>query len=100
MPTRNVNLTPHFDRYIESGVSSGRYSNASEMIREGLRLLEQREQEDAAKLAWLRGAVREGIEQLDRGEGITFSSVDELETYIGRMGDEVLAELEAEQTRA
>lgn len=50
MPTRNVNLTEHFDRFIESGVTSGRFSNASEVVREGLRLLEQREQEDKAKL--------------------------------------------------
>ena len=39
MPTRNVNLTEHFDRFIETGVSSGRFSNASEVVREGLRLL-------------------------------------------------------------
>ena len=39
MPTRNVNLTDHFDRFIEDEVTSGRFSNASEMVREGLRLL-------------------------------------------------------------
>jgi len=48
MPTRNVSLTEHSDLFIESGVSSGRFSNASEVVREGLRLLEQREQEDKA----------------------------------------------------
>ncbi len=42
MPTRNVNLTPHFDQFIDAGISSGRFSNASELVREGLRLLEQR----------------------------------------------------------
>jgi len=50
MPTRNVNLTDHFDRFIDDGVTSGRFSSASEVVREGLRLLEQREQEDRAKL--------------------------------------------------
>jgi len=50
MPTRNVNLTEHFDRFIEAGVESGRFSNASEVVREGLRLLEQREKEDRAKI--------------------------------------------------
>ena len=58
MPTRNVNLTDHFDRFIEDGIASGRFSNASEIVREGLRLLEQREQEDQAKLKWLRAAVK------------------------------------------
>jgi len=46
MPTRNVNLTDHLDGFIERGITSGRFSDASEMVREGLRLLEQREQED------------------------------------------------------
>ena len=55
MPTRNVNLTEHFDRFIETGITSGRFSNASEVVREGLRLLEQHEQEDRAKVEWLRG---------------------------------------------
>jgi antitoxin ParD1/3/4 len=70
MPTRNVHLTEHFDKFIATGIESGRFSNASEIVREGLRLLEQREEEDRAKLEWLRAAVKEGIDQLDRGEGI------------------------------
>ena len=45
MPTRNINLTEHFDRFVERQVSSGRYSNASEIVREALRLLEEQEQE-------------------------------------------------------
>ena len=99
MPTRNINLTGHFDSFIEAGVSSGRYGNASEMIREGLRLLEQREQEEQAKLAWLQAAVKEGVEQLNRGEGIGFDSMDELETYIHQIGEEASAELAAERRR-
>ena len=59
MPTRKVNLTDHFDRFIESGITSGRFSNASEVVREGLRLLEQREQEDQAKLEWPRLAAKD-----------------------------------------
>ena len=55
MPTRNVNLTEHFDRFIETGVTSGRFGNASEVVREGLRLLEQREQEHKAELEWPLG---------------------------------------------
>ena len=60
MPTRNVNLTDHFDRFIQARINSGRFSNASEVVREGLRLLEQREKEDKAKLEWLRAANWEG----------------------------------------
>ena len=70
MPTRNVNLTDHFDRFIQARINSGRFSNASEVVREGLRLLEQREKEDKAKLEWLRAAIKEGIDSIERGEGI------------------------------
>src|ERR1022692_3710949 len=77
MPTRNVNLTEHFDHFIEAGITSGRFSNASEVVREGLRLLEQREQEDKAKIEWLRATAKEGFDQLDRAEGIEFKSMDD-----------------------
>jgi len=50
VPTRNINLTEHFDRFVERQVSSGRYSNASEIVRDALRLLEEQQQERAAKL--------------------------------------------------
>ncbi len=89
MPTRNVNLTEHFDNFIEAGVGSGRFSNASEVVREGLRLLEQREQEDQAKLEWLRSAAKVGFDQLDRGEGIEFQSMDDFEAWMDELGAEV-----------
>src|SRR6266481_10067807 len=95
MPTRNVNLTEHFERFIEAGITSGPFSNASEVVREGLRLLEQREQEDKAKLEWLRAAAKEGFDQLDRGEGIEFESMDDFDAYIDQIGGEVSAEIAA-----
>lgn len=57
MPTRNVVLTEHQEGLIETLVRSGRYQNASEVLREGLRLIERRESEDAAKLTALREAA-------------------------------------------
>ena len=72
MPTRNVNLTEHFDTFIESAIASGRFSNASEIVRERLRLLEQRELENKAKLEWLRTAAREGFDAADRSDFIAF----------------------------
>ena len=77
MATRNVNLTEHFDSFIESGIRSGRFSDASEAVREGLRLLEQKKAEDRAKLEWLRSTTKEAFASLDRGEGIPLSSADE-----------------------
>ena len=100
MPTRNVNLTEHFDRLIEAGVTSGRFSNASEVVREGLRLLEQREQEDKAKLEWLRAAAKEGFDAIERGEYVTLRSDREIEDFIHQIGEEVSADLAAEKHRA
>jgi antitoxin ParD1/3/4 len=60
MPTRNVNLTDELDRFVLAKVKSGRYENASEVIRAALRSLERDEQEYQAKLAALRSAIDEG----------------------------------------
>ncbi len=100
MPTRNINLTEHLDRFVEAGVTSGRYGNASEIVREGLRLLEQREQEEKAKLEWLRNAAKEGFDQIDRGEGIKFRTTEDLDDYIDQLGKEASAELASERNRA
>jgi antitoxin ParD1/3/4 len=62
MPTRNINLTPEMDRYVAERIESGRYANASEVLRAGLRVLEQTEQEDELKLEALRAAVLAGEE--------------------------------------
>ncbi len=92
MPTRNLDLTDHFERFIETGVSSGRFSDASEAVREGLRLLEEREAEDRTRLEWLRSATQESFAALDRGEGITFRSVDELAAFIEETGEGLATE--------
>jgi antitoxin ParD1/3/4 len=60
MPTRNVNLTTELDRFVLDKVQSGRYENASEVVRAALRTLERDEQEFEAKLAALRVAIDEG----------------------------------------
>ena len=100
MPTRNVNLTEHFDRFIDAGINSGRFSNASEVVREGLRLLEQRELEDKAKLKWLRAAAKEGFDDIERGDYVTLRSDRDIEEFMRKVGEEASAELKAERSRA
>ena len=60
MPTRNVNLTDKLDRFVAKKVKTGRYENASEVVRAALRILEREEQQYEAKLAALRAAIDEG----------------------------------------
>lgn len=60
MPTRNVNLTEELDRFVLQRVKSGRYENASEVVRAALRTLEREDQQYDAKLAALRSAIDEG----------------------------------------
>lgn len=82
MPTRNVHLTEHYDDFIEVGVQSGRFSNASEVVREGLRLLEQHEEENKARLGWLRGAIQEGIDAAERGEYTTLHTPSAVHDFL------------------
>jgi antitoxin ParD1/3/4 len=86
MPTRNVNLTDHYDQFVESEVSSGRYQNASEVMRAVLRLLEQRTREDEEKLAVLRALVAEGFDELDRRQAIVLEGEEALADFIGKIG--------------
>jgi antitoxin ParD1/3/4 len=99
MRTRTVNLTERFHRLIQAGIASGRYRNASEMVLDGLRLLEQRDHEDRAKLQFLRNAAKAGFAQIDRGPSIEFRSVDERDAFIEQIGEEVSAEIANVHTR-
>jgi antitoxin ParD1/3/4 len=64
----NVSLTPELEAFVNSRVASGRYQSASEVMREGLRLLEERELVREAALADLRQKIAVGLEQAGRGE--------------------------------
>jgi len=86
MPTRNINLTDHFDRFVAEQVESGRYKNASEVMRAGLRLLEKRAQRDEQTLVLLRRLAAEGFAELDHGQGILLKGDKELSNFIGRVG--------------
>jgi antitoxin ParD1/3/4 len=58
----SYSIGKHFEEFIASLIASGRYSTASEIIRDGLRLIEEREQSREAKLEWLRAAIQEGLD--------------------------------------
>ena len=92
MPTRNVVLTDHQADLVERLVSSGRYQNASEVLREGLRMIEQRDADEAARLEALRAAVQVGIDDIDAGRYTEFKTPGELRRYLNKLTDDVLAE--------
>jgi antitoxin ParD1/3/4 len=94
MPTRNVVLTERQETLIEALVQSGRYQNASEIMREGLRLVENREVEEATKLEALRAAAQIGVSALDRGEFKEFADASALIAHLNKLADEVLSETE------
>jgi antitoxin ParD1/3/4 len=74
MPTRNINLTPQLDKFVESRIKRGHYANASEVLRAGLRALGKAEKEDEAKLVAIRAAVLAG-EESGVAEGDVFAEL-------------------------
>ena len=88
----SVSFTPQQAEFLASCVASGRYQSMSEVVREGLRLLEDRQERRQAELERARALIQEGADQLDRGE------VVDGETFF-REWDEELDALEAARRR-
>lgn len=85
MPTRNVVLTQHHEAVIDGLVKSGRYQNASEVLRDGLRLVEQRETLEQARRQALQDAAKVGFSDLDHGRFLDVAD-EELENFISSLG--------------
>jgi antitoxin ParD1/3/4 len=71
----NVSLTHELERFIQEKVHSGRYTSASEAVRETLRLLEEHEQVRMAQLAEFREEIDRRLASLERGEGLDGATV-------------------------
>lgn len=87
MPTRNVVLTDHNEKMIAELVASGRYQNASEVLRDGLRLIEERAAREAAKLKALREAARVGFADIEQGRSIALD-IDTIDDFMDELGRE------------
>lgn len=66
----NVSLTSQLEQFVDEKVKSGLYFTASEVIRDGLRLLREQDEVRGRKVKALQDKIDHGIAQLDRGEGI------------------------------
>ena len=78
----NVHLTPELEQLVQTRVKSGRYNSASEVIREALRLLEQRDEVFTLRKDEIRKQIEEGWQYAKRGEFVD--------------GDEVFDRIDAE----
>lgn len=81
MPTRNISLTREQDEFVDRLVESGAYQNASETVRDALRVLQLRRKQDALKLQLLRAQIEQGISALDRGDATEIDDA-EVESYL------------------
>ena len=94
MPTQNVNLTDKLAKFIRESVKTGDYNNASEVVREALRLLKAQKDEHQAKLDVLRAELQKGIDAYERGEYIELNNREEISQHfesIKKRGMERLA---------
>jgi antitoxin ParD1/3/4 len=90
MPTRNVVLTDRQTKLVDRLVSSGQYQNASEVLRDGLRLIEERAAEHKAKVEALRAAAQVGIDDIEAGRYRTFKSSRALRDYLRGVADDAI----------
>ena len=88
MATRSVLLNPHLEQVVNDLVVSGRYQSASEVLREGLRLLEQREAEESAKAEGLRKVISTGLKSLQDGD-LTRVRAEDLEGFIASLAEQI-----------
>lgn len=69
----NVSLTPELEDFVAGKVASGLYQTASEVVREALRLLRERDDQQRQHLEGLRSELMKGIEQVRQGKVATFT---------------------------
>lgn len=81
----NVSLTPELEKFVAGKVKSGRYTSASEVVREALRLLEREEKSRKEQIDEFNRELKARIEALDRGEHVT---AEEVREYFRRKSEE------------
>jgi len=90
MPTRNIVLTERQSELVERLVASGRYQNASEVLREGLRLIENRDAEEKIRLKALRDAASRGMTDIDTGRFRSFDAPEAFNDYLESLAERAI----------
>ena len=89
MATRNIVLTDHQSQIVDHLVASGRYQNASEVLRAGLRMVEEAESHYVTKMNELKAAIDAGQKDLETGRTTTFTA-DEFATYLSERAEQAI----------
>ncbi|MBW4509230.1 MAG: type II toxin-antitoxin system ParD family antitoxin [Scytonematopsis contorta HA4267-MV1] len=90
----NVQLGETFDNFVAELIANGLYESQSEVLREALQLLKEREDLKKLKLEELKQEVKKGIDQLERGEFYTYSSSEDLASEIKAEGRKKLGAMQ------
>lgn len=88
MPTKNINLTDHYDSFISAQLAAGKFQNASEVVRAALSLLEQKTAEDKAKIEALRKAISISMEEYNNGQYISCETDQDIDDYFAKRADQ------------
>ena len=88
----NVSLTKELESFVSELVSSGMYFSASEVVRDGLRLLKEQEQIKKMRIEELRAEIMLGIEDLKAGNSMSFTTEEEIFQEVKKRGQKRLGE--------
>jgi antitoxin ParD1/3/4 len=82
MPIRNVVLSEQDEALIANLVETGKFRDASDVMQEGLRMVEASRKQEAVKEEEMRNAIRAGLDDLDQGRFVTLSEKNETASHI------------------
>jgi len=81
----NLSLTPTLEQFVRDKATTGDYNNASEVVREAIRLLKEKDEQRLLKLERLREAIRIGDEAMKRGDYTVINSSEELDEFFEKL---------------
>lgn len=94
MTTQHLELSEHDSEFVRRCVQEGRYKDANEVVEAGLRLLEEREEEERLQLERLRAEVKKGMDDLEAGRYVEVNSPEELQAHFDNLKQEAASRLQ------
>ena len=81
----NFSLTPALEQFVRDQANSGNYNNASEVVREAIRLFMRTEKINAIKIENLKAAIQVGDEAISRNESVVFDNDEEMDSFFAKL---------------